>query len=153
MVHNGIEYGIMAAYAEGLSVLAAAGDGAQKRADDAETAPLTNPDQYTYNFDLGAVAELWRRGSVIPSWLLDLLAGAFVESPTLAEYNGRVSDSGEGRWTAEAAVALGVPTPVLTAALQSRFASQGRAVFAGKAESALRKQFGGHAEKPAAGES
>jgi 6-phosphogluconate dehydrogenase len=153
MVHNGIEYGIMAAYAEGLSVLAAAGDGARERAADAETAPLTNPDQYTYTFDLGAVTELWRRGSVIPSWLLDLLAIAFVESPTLAEYSGRVSDSGEGRWTAEAAVALGVPTPVLTAALQSRFASQGRALFAGKAESALRKQFGGHAEKPAAGES
>ena len=153
MIHNGIEYGIMAAYSEGLAVLAAAGEGAQPRIADAETAPLTNPDHYTYSFDLAAVAELWRRGSVIPSWMLDLLAAALAESPHLDEFGGQVSDSGEGRWTAEAAVALGVPTPVLTAALQARFASQGRAVFAGKAQSALRKQFGGHAEKPAAGAS
>ena len=152
MVHNGIEYGLMSAYAEGLALLSAAGDGAQQRAADAETAPLSHPHFYEYTFDLPDIVELWRRGSVIPSWLLDLLATALVESPDLHEFGGRVSDSGEGRWTAEAAVALGVPTPVLTSALQARFATQGRGLFAGKAQSALRKQFGGHAEKPPTGE-
>ncbi len=146
MVHNGIEYGLMGAYAEGLSVLAAAGSGADSRAATAEVAPLAHPEHFTYSFDLPAITELWRRGSVVPSWLLDLLATALVESPDLHEFAGRVSDSGEGRWTAEAAIALGVPTPVLTAALQSRFASQGSGAFAGKAQSALRRQFGGHHE-------
>jgi 6-phosphogluconate dehydrogenase len=148
MVHNGIEYGIMAAYSEGLAVLHEAGAGAQARDVSAEIAPLTNPEYFRYDLDLPSIAELWRRGSVIPSWLLDLLAAALVESPTLDEFGGRVSDSGEGRWTAEAAIALGVPTPVLTSALQARFQSQGSATFAGKAQSALRKQFGGHAELP-----
>ncbi len=152
MVHNGIEYGIMAAYAEGLAVLQRANEGKNVVDSDAETAPLTHPELYQYDLDIPAVTEVWRRGSVIASWLLDLTAAAFVESPALADYNGRVSDSGEGRWTAEAAIALGVPTPVLTTALQSRFASQGAASFAGKVQSAQRKQFGGHAEKPAAGE-
>ncbi len=146
MIHNGIEYGLMAAYAEGLAVLAAAGAGTTSQTHDAETAPLAHPQHFQYSFDLAAITELWRRGSVVPSWLLDLLANALVESPQLSEFAGRVSDSGEGRWTAEASIALGVPTPVLTAALQSRFASQGNATFAGKAQSALRKQFGGHAE-------
>ncbi len=150
MVHNGIEYGIMAAYAEGLAVLHAANEGSAAAGGDAETAPLTNPEHFRYEIDVPAVAEVWRRGSVISSWLLDLTAVALNESPDLAEFGGRVSDSGEGRWTAEAAVALGVPTPVLTAALQARFASQGHGTFAGKIQSAQRKQFGGHAEKPAA---
>ncbi len=150
MVHNGIEYGLMAAYAEGLSLLSAAGSGVGDRTHDAETAPLAHPEQFQYGFDLAAITELWRRGSVVPSWLLDLLANALAASPDLHEFAGRVSDSGEGRWTAEAAIALGVPTPVLTSALQARFASQGNATFAGKAQSALRKQFGGHTEKPAA---
>ena len=149
MVHNGIEYGIMAAYAEGLSVLQHANEGKNVTDADAETAPLSDPELYEYDLDIPAVAEVWRRGSVIASWLLDLTATAFAESPDLHEFNGRVSDSGEGRWTAEAAIALGVPTPVLSAALQSRFASQGSATFAGKVQSAQRKQFGGHAEKPA----
>jgi 6-phosphogluconate dehydrogenase len=150
MVHNGIEYGIMAAYAEGLAVLHHANGGKTAGEADAETAPLSHPELYQYDLDIPGVTEVWRRGSVIASWLLDLTAAAFVESPDLAEFNGRVSDSGEGRWTAEAAIALGVPTPVLTTALQSRFASQGAATFAGKVQSAQRKQFGGHAEKPAA---
>ncbi len=148
MIHNGIEYGLMAAYAEGLAVLAAAGSGDIDQHHSAETAPLAHPEHFRYSFDLAAVTELWRRGSVVPSWLLDLLANALAESPNLTEFAGRVSDSGEGRWTAEASIALGVPTPVLTAALQSRFASQGNALFAGKAQSALRKQFGGHFELP-----
>ena len=152
MVHNGIEYGIMAAYAEGLAVLNHANSGKTVADVDAETAPLSDPELYQYDLDIAAVTEVWRRGSVEASWLLDLTAAAFVESPDLAGFNGRVSDSGEGRWTAEAAIALGVPTPVLTAALQARFASQGAATFAGKVQSAQRKQFGGHAEKPAAGE-
>jgi 6-phosphogluconate dehydrogenase len=152
MVHNGIEYGIMAAYAEGLAVLQRANEGKNVADSDAETAPLTNPELYQYDLDIPSVAEVWRRGSVIASWLLDLTAAAFVESPDLSDFNGRVSDSGEGRWTAEAAIALGVPTPVLTTALQARFASQGSANFAGKVQSAQRKQFGGHAEKPASGE-
>jgi 6-phosphogluconate dehydrogenase len=152
MVHNGIEYGIMAAYAEGLAVLHHANVGKNVADVDAETAPLSHPELYQYDLDIPAVTEVWRRGSVVASWLLDLTAAAFVESPDLAEFNGRVSDSGEGRWTAEAAIALGVPTPVLTTALHSRFASQGAATFAGKVQSAQRKQFGGHAEKPASGE-
>jgi 6-phosphogluconate dehydrogenase len=152
MVHNGIEYGIMAAYAEGLAVLHHADVGKNVGDVDAETAPLSHPELYQYPLDLPAITEVWRRGSVIASWLLDLTAAAFVESPDLDDFNGRVSDSGEGRWTAEAAIALGVPTPVLTAALQSRFASQGAATFAGKVQSAQRKQFGGHAEKVASGE-
>lgn len=152
MVHNGIEYGIMAAYAEGLAVLHHANVGKTVADADAETAPLSHPELYQYDLDIPAVAEVWRRGSVIASWLLDLTAAALAESPDLAEFGGRVSDSGEGRWTAEAAIALGVPTPVLTTALQSRFASQGAATFAGKVQSAQRKQFGGHAEKPAASE-
>jgi 6-phosphogluconate dehydrogenase len=152
MVHNGIEYGIMAAYAEGLAVLHNANIGKTVGDVDAETAPLSNPELYQYDLDIPAVSEVWRRGSVIASWLLDLTAAAFVESPDLGGFGGRVSDSGEGRWTAEAAIALGVPTPVLTSALQSRFASQGASTFAGKVQSAQRKQFGGHAEKPASGE-
>jgi 6-phosphogluconate dehydrogenase len=152
MVHNGIEYGIMAAYAEGLAVLHNANIGKTVGDVDAETAPLSAPELYQYDLDIPGVTEVWRRGSVIASWLLDLTAAAFLESPDLAEFGGRVSDSGEGRWTAEAAIALGVPTPVLTVALQSRFASQGAATFAGKVQSAQRKQFGGHAEKPASGE-
>jgi 6-phosphogluconate dehydrogenase len=152
MVHNGIEYGIMAAYAEGLAVLHNANRGKNVADVDAETAPLSYPELYEYDLDIPAVTEVWRRGSVITSWLLDLTATAFVESADLHEFTGRVSDSGEGRWTAEAAIALGVPTPVLTSALHSRFASQGAASFAGKVQSAQRKQFGGHAEKPASGE-
>ena len=152
MVHNGIEYGIMASYAEGLALLHQANAGRNVGDVDAETAPLAHPELYEYDLDIPAITEVWRRGSVVASWLLDLTAAAFVESPALADFGGRVSDSGEGRWTAEAAIALGIPTPVLTAALQSRFASQGAATFAGKVQSAQRKQFGGHAEKPAAGE-
>ena len=152
MVHNGIEYGIMASYAEGLAVLNHANQGKNVEDVDAETAPLSYPELYQYDLDIPAITELWRRGSVIASWLLDLTAAAFVESPDLHEFGGRVSDSGEGRWTAEAAIALGVPTPVLTTALQARFASQGAALFANKVQSAQRKQFGGHAEKPASGE-
>ncbi|EUA32734.1 6-phosphogluconate dehydrogenase, C-terminal domain protein [Mycobacterium xenopi 4042] len=151
MVHNGIEYGMMASLAEGLNILRNADVGAriQKGKGDAETAPLPNPEFYTYNFDIPEVAELWRRGSVIGSWLLDLTAIALHESPELSEFSGRVSDSGEGRWTSIAAIDEGVPTPVLTTALQSRFASRDLDDFANKALSAMRKQFGGHAEKPA----
>ena len=150
MVHNGIEYGLMAAYAEGLAILEAANAGTATQDHSAEIAPLAHPDQFQYEFDLASITELWRRGSVVPSWLLDLMANALAESPTLSEFAGRVSDSGEGRWTAEASIALGVPTPVLTSALQSRFASQGNGLFSGKAQSALRKQFGGHVELPPA---
>ena len=152
MVHNGIEYGMMAAYAEGLAVLQHANEGKTVEDVDAETAPLTFPELYQYDLDIPAITEVWRRGSVIASWLLDLTAAAFVESRDLHEFSGRVSDSGEGRWTAEAAIALGVPTPVLTAALQARFTSQGASTFANKIQSAQRKQFGGHAEKVASGE-
>ncbi|MCU1463255.1 MAG: 6-phosphogluconate dehydrogenase, decarboxylating [Acidimicrobiales bacterium] len=150
MVHNGIEYGIMAAYAEGLAILHDADIGLREHPKDAETAPLQHPEYYHYDIDVPAVAEVWRRGSVIGSWLLDLTAAALAASPDLAEYSGRVSDSGEGRWTVHAAVEIGVPAEVLTAALFSRFASQGNAQFANKLESAMRKQFGGHLEKPAA---
>jgi len=148
MVHNGIEYGLMAAYAEGLGILKAANIGKESHESDAETAPLREPRYYQYDIDTAAVTELWRRGSVIASWLLDLTAASFHEDPALASFHGRVSDSGEGRWTALAAVEEGVPAHVLSAALYERFASQGRADFANKVLSAMRKQFGGHAEKP-----
>jgi 6-phosphogluconate dehydrogenase len=152
MVHNGIEYGMMASLAEGLNILRNADVGKRIiEAGDAETAPLSNPECYQYNFDIADVAEVWRRGSVVGSWLLDLTAIALKESPDLHEFSGRVSDSGEGRWTAIAAIDEGVPAPVLTTALQSRFASRSLDDFANKALSAMRKQFGGHAEKPGVG--
>jgi 6-phosphogluconate dehydrogenase len=147
MVHNGIEYGVMAAYAEGLNIIANADVGKRQREMDAETAPLERPELYEYEIDTTEVAEVWRRGSVIGSWLLDLTAEALHESPTLEEFAGRVSDSGEGRWTSIAAIEEGVPSPVLTAALYSRFASRGMDDFADKLLSAMRKQFGGHDEK------
>jgi 6-phosphogluconate dehydrogenase len=147
MVHNGIEYGIMAAYAEGLNVIKNANAGKVQREADAETAPLDHPEYYQYDIDLPEVAEVWRRGSVIGSWLLDLTAAAMQESPDLAEFAGRVSDSGEGRWTAIAAIDEGVPTPVLTAALYERFYSRGLGDFGDKVLSAMRKEFGGHDEK------
>jgi 6-phosphogluconate dehydrogenase len=147
MVHNGIEYGIMAAYAEGLNILKNADAGKVKREADAETAPLDHPEYYQYDLDLPEVAEVWRRGSVIGSWLLDLTAAALQESPDLADFAGRVSDSGEGRWTAIAAIDEGVPTPVLTTALHERFYSRGLGDFGDKVLSAMRKQFGGHDEK------
>jgi 6-phosphogluconate dehydrogenase len=148
MVHNGIEYGMMASLAEGLNILRNADIGTRIQQGDAETAPLSNPECYEYNFDIPDVAEVWRRGSVIGSWLLDLTAIALHDSPDLDEFTGRVSDSGEGRWTAIAAIDEGVPAPVLTTALQSRFASRRLDDFASRALSAMRKQFGGHAEKP-----
>jgi len=152
MVHNGIEYGLMAAYAEGLNVLHHANVGTQDgRAEDAETAPLRDPRYYRYDIDVADVAEVWRRGSVVASWLLDLTAAALVESPRLEEFTGRVSDSGEGRWTVLAAVDEGVPANVLTTALYERFRSRGEADFADKLLSAMRKQFGGHGERPARG--
>ncbi len=149
MVHNGIEYGLMAAYAEGLNIIANADVGAGTRDADAETAPLERPELYQYDIDTREVAEVWRRGSVVGSWLLDLTAQALEESPTLEEFAGRVSDSGEGRWTSIAAIEEGVPAPVLTAALYSRFASRGADDFANRLLSAMRKQFGGHDEKQA----
>jgi 6-phosphogluconate dehydrogenase len=149
MVHNGIEYGVMAAYAEGLNILAHAGAGREGRAVDAETAPLREPELYQYQFDLPAVAEVWRRGSVIASWLLDLTAQALAQSPDLAGFSGRVSDSGEGRWTSIAAIDVSAPAPVLTTALYARFSSRGEADFADKVLSAMRYAFGGHLEKPA----
>jgi len=149
MVHNGIEYGMMASLAEGLNILRNADVGKHVQQGDAETAPLSNPEFYQYDFDLQEVAEVWRRGSVVGSWLLDLTAIALKESPDLQEFSGRVSDSGEGRWTSIAAIDEGVPTPVLTTALQSRFASRHLDDYANKVLSAMRKQFGGHAEKPA----
>jgi 6-phosphogluconate dehydrogenase len=148
MVHNGIEYGMMAAYAEGLNVLRNANAGKVRREADAETAPLEQPEYYQYDLDLPEVAEVWRRGSVVGSWLLDLTAAAMQESPDLSDFAGRVSDSGEGRWTSIAAIDEGVPTPVLTTALYERFASRGLDDFADKVLSAMRKQFGGHDEKP-----
>jgi 6-phosphogluconate dehydrogenase len=147
MVHNGIEYGIMAAYAEGLDVLRAANAGKQQHAVDAETTPLRDPEHYQYEIALPQVAEVWRRGSVIASWLLDLTAAALVPDPNLKKFAGRVSDSGEGRWTIQAAIDTGVPTPVLTASLYERFSSRGNADFQGRLLSALRLGFGGHAEK------
>ena len=149
MVHNGIEYGIMAAFAEGLNILKHADTGLRQRTADAETAPLEHPEYYQYEFDLPAITEVWRRGSVIGSWLLDLTALALSESSDLSEFSGRVSDSGEGRWTSIAAIEEGVPAPVLTEALYSRFDSQGMADFAYKVQSAQRKAFGGHDEKKA----
>jgi 6-phosphogluconate dehydrogenase len=150
MVHNGIEYGIMAAYAEGLNILRHANAGRQSRTVDAETTPLRHPEHYPYDLNLSEIAEVWRRGSVIASWLLDLAAIALLDSPDLAKFAGRVSDSGEGRWTIAAAIDESVPTPVLSAALYERFSSRGEGDFAGKVLSALRYQFGGHEEKPAA---
>jgi 6-phosphogluconate dehydrogenase len=147
MVHNGIEYGLMAAYAEGLNILKNANAGKVQREQDAETAPLEQPEYYQYDLDLPEVAEVWRRGSVIGSWLLDLTAAAMRESPDLSDFAGRVSDSGEGRWTSIAAIDEGVPAPVLTSALYERFASRGLDDFADKVLSAMRKQFGGHDEK------
>jgi 6-phosphogluconate dehydrogenase len=147
MVHNGIEYGIMAAYAEGLNVIKNADVGLRQRDADAETAPLEQPALYQYEINTSDVAEVWRRGSVVGSWLLDLTAEALCASPTLEEFQGRVSDSGEGRWTSVAAIDEGVPTPILTTALQSRFSSRGKDEFADKLLSAMRKGFGGHAEK------
>jgi 6-phosphogluconate dehydrogenase len=149
MVHNGIEYGLMAAYAEGLNVLRHANAGATDRPVDAETTPLRDPERYRYELRLDEVAEVWRRGSVVASWLLDLTAAALNEQPDLADFAGNVSDSGEGRWTAIAAIESTAPTPVLTAALFERFASRGEADFAGKVMSAMRSEFGGHVERPA----
>jgi 6-phosphogluconate dehydrogenase len=149
MVHNGIEYGLMAAYAEGMSVLRAANIGKQQQAIDAETTPLRDPEHYQYDFNLADIAELWRRGSVVASWLLDLTANALIEDPALNGFGGQVSDSGEGRWTLKAAIDEAVPAPVLTTALYSRFSSRGEADFANKVLSAMRFQFGGHHEKPA----
>jgi 6-phosphogluconate dehydrogenase len=146
MVHNGIEYGLMAAYAEGLNVLRHADAGLHERTADAETAPLSDPALYRFDIDVAAVTELWRRGSVVSSWLLDLTADELARDPGLAGFSGRVSDSGEGRWTIEAAVDEGVPVPVLSAALFSRFASRGEDEFANKVLSAMRSGFGGHAE-------
>ncbi len=149
MVHNGIEYGLMAAYAEGLNILHHANSGSVTREADAETAPLDQPELYRYDIDVAAVAEVWRRGSVVASWLLDLTAAALHESPALDGYAGRVSDSGEGRWTSIAAIDTGTPAPVLTAALFDRFSSRSEGEFAHRVLSAMRHQFGGHVEKPA----
>lgn len=149
MVHNGIEYGVMAAYAEGLGILRDANVGKQKTTIDAETTPLRDPEHYQYDFNLRDVAEVWRRGSVIASWLLDLTAGALVEDPALSKFAGRVSDSGEGRWTIKAAIDEAVPVPVLSAALYQRFTSRGEADYQDKLLSAMRYQFGGHLEKAA----
>jgi 6-phosphogluconate dehydrogenase len=147
MVHNGIEYGLMAAYAEGLNVLAKADIGAEEHAVDAETAPLVTPQYYRYDLDLAAVTEVWRRGSVVASWLLDLTADALAADPHLDNYAGHVSDSGEGRWTISAAIDEGVPVPVLSSALYQRFSSRGRSDIADKLLSAMRAQFGGHVER------
>jgi 6-phosphogluconate dehydrogenase len=147
MVHNGIEYGIMAAYAEGLGILRSANIGRQKAGIDAETTPLRIPQHYQYDFDLPEITEVWRRGSVIASWLLDLTATALLRDPDLSSFEGRVSDSGEGRWTITAAIDEGVPAQVLTAALYERFSSRGHAEFANKVLSAMRYEFGGHQEQ------
>jgi len=150
MIHNGIEYGIMAAYAEGLNILRHANVGKADSVIDAETTPMRQPALYGFEMDLPEIAEVWRRGSVISSWLLDLTATALAGDPVLANFEGRVSDSGEGRWTIQAALDEGVPAPVLSAALYARFSSRGRADFANRLQSALRHEFGGHVEKPAA---
>jgi 6-phosphogluconate dehydrogenase len=147
MVHNGVEYGLMAAYAEGLNVIRNANIGLRKHDIDAETTPLREPGAYQYDINVAEVAEVWRRGSVIASWLLDLTAAALDEDPDLGAFSGQVSDSGEGRWTAMAAIDEGVPIPVISSALFSRFESRGNADYAGKVLSAMRKQFGGHEEK------
>ena len=149
MVHNGIEYGLMAAYAEGLAILEAANMGKERGVVDAETTPLRDPEYYQYDLDLADIAEVWRRGSVIASWLLDLTATALIKDPALSGFAGRVSDSGEGRWTIKAAIDEGVPAHVLSSALYERFSSRGEADFADKLLSAMRYQFGGHIEKPA----
>jgi 6-phosphogluconate dehydrogenase len=149
MVHNGIEYGVMAAYAEGVAVLKAANIGKKAGAVDAETTPLRDPEHYQYDLNLPDITELWRRGSVIASWLLDLQAAALIQDPELAKFGGRVSDSGEGRWTIKAAIDEGVPAHVLSSALYERFSSRGEGDFANKLLSAMRYQFGGHIEKPA----
>jgi 6-phosphogluconate dehydrogenase len=151
MVHNGIEYGLMAAYAEGLNILSKANAGLHERELDAETTPLREPESYQYEFDLADIAEVWRRGSVVASWLLDLTADALAKSPTLEGFGGRVSDSGEGRWTLSAAIEVGAPAPVLSAALFDRFGSRGEAEMANKILSAMRAEFGGHAEKTGTG--
>jgi 6-phosphogluconate dehydrogenase len=148
MVHNGIEYGMMAAYAEGMNILKAANAGNKSRDIDAETSPLQTPQYYKFDIDMAAVSEVWRHGSVISSWLLDLTAEALKQDPELAAYGGRVSDSGEGRWTLKAAIDTGVPTPVLSSALFQRFNSQGSSLYADKLLSAMRYAFGGHHEKP-----
>jgi len=148
MVHNGIEYGLMAAYAEGLGILRDANVGKQGHAIDAETTPLRDPEYYQYDLNLADIAEVWRRGSVIASWLLDLTAASLVKDPALSEFAGRVSDSGEGRWTIKAAIDEGVPVPVLSTALYERFSSRGEADYQDKVLSAMRYQFGGHLEKP-----
>jgi 6-phosphogluconate dehydrogenase len=148
MVHNGIEYGLMAAYAEGLSIIRSADAGLRPQEEDAETSPLEHPEYYRYEIDIPEVAEVWRRGSVVGSWLLDLTAQALFASPQLEEFAGRVSDSGEGRWTSIAAIDEGVPAPVLTSALYARFASRGLDDYADRLQSAMRKEFGGHDEKP-----
>jgi 6-phosphogluconate dehydrogenase len=150
MVHNGIEYGVMAAYAEGLGVLKAANVGKNTDAVDAETTPLRDPEHYQYDFNMPEIAEVWRRGSVIASWLLDLIATSLIQDPALSKFSGRVSDSGEGRWTIKAAIDEGVPAHVLSSALYERFSSRGEADFADKLLSAMRYQFGGHVEKPSA---
>ncbi len=149
MVHNGIEYGLMAAYAEGLGILKSANVGKGTQVADAETTPLRDPELYQYDLDLPEIAEVWRRGSVVASWLLDLTAAALIKDPQLAQFGGRVSDSGEGRWTIKAAIDEGVPAPVLTASLYERFSSRGEAEFENKLLSAMRYEFGGHLEKPA----
>jgi 6-phosphogluconate dehydrogenase len=149
MVHNGIEYGLMAAYAEGINIIHHANVGAHQRDADAETTPLRHPELYRYDIDVAKVAEVWRRGSVVGSWLLDLAASALRKSPDLANFQGRVSDSGEGRWTLQAAIDEGVPAPVISAALYARFSSRGEAEYADRLLSALRFEFGGHIEKPA----
>jgi 6-phosphogluconate dehydrogenase len=148
MVHNGIEYGIMAAYAEGLGILKSANIGKRQHAVDAETTPLRNPEHYQYDFNLSDIAEVWRRGSVVASWLLDLSAAALIKDPALTGFQGRVSDSGEGRWTIRAAIDEAVPVPVLSTALYERFSSRGEADFGDKLLSAMRYEFGGHLEKP-----
>jgi 6-phosphogluconate dehydrogenase len=148
MIHNGIEYGLMAAYAEGMGILRSANVGKGTHAVDAETTPLRDPSLYQYDFDLGEITEVWRRGSVIASWLLDLTATSLLEDPNLSKFGGRVSDSGEGRWTIMAAIDEAQPAPVLTAALYSRFSSRGEADFQNQVLSAMRFQFGGHVEKP-----
>jgi 6-phosphogluconate dehydrogenase len=152
MVHNGIEYGLMAAYAEGLGVLRAANVGRRSRAEDAETTPLRAPEHYQYDFDLRDITEVWRRGSVVASWLLDLTAESLIKDPALSEFSGRVSDSGEGRWTITAAIDEGVPVPVLSASLYQRFSSRGEADFENRVLSAMRYEFGGHRETVGAGQ-
>jgi 6-phosphogluconate dehydrogenase len=146
MVHNGIEYGLMAAYAEGFNILKHANAGKGMQTVDAETTPLRHPEHYQYDFNLADISEVWRRGSVVASWLLDLTAAALIEQPDLAKFSGRVSDSGEGRWTLQAAIDESAPVPVLSAALYQRFSSRGEGEFAGKLLSAMRYQFGGHLE-------